>query len=236
MDLRNGTKLSAFTLAEVLITVTIIGVVAAITMPTLFYKQADEQFIGMMKKYEAIMQRVFDETSVNGTPVSMWGWNGEDDSAAADAIMRDFISQKLQIVKYCGTKSGDGCGSEYLGLDGTSKGNWDSDSVLAKSALVDGITMGLKTKSACPEDVDSQVLCGEVIADLNGRKGPNRIGRDIFYFGIYSNGLFMPLDYDKTKEEINDGCKKGADGKTCAAKVMIDDWKFKKSGADKYPW
>ena len=50
-------SLKAFTLAEVLITLSIIGVVAALTIPTLIQRTGNEEFVSrLMKVYSTLSQ------------------------------------------------------------------------------------------------------------------------------------------------------------------------------------
>lgn len=60
---------AAFTLAEVLVTLGIIGVVAAMTMPNLIAKHQEKETVTRLKKAYTIMQQLY-ITAVNeyGTP------------------------------------------------------------------------------------------------------------------------------------------------------------------------
>lgn len=88
--------------------------------------------------------------------------------------------------------------------------------------------------------------CG-IMFDLNGFKGPNIIGRDMFIFSILKNDPFyklvpygayktsdMPFG-DWTRENTKKGsyaCSRSGRGLFCAALIMIDGWEIK----DDYPW
>lgn len=227
-------KISGFTLAEVLITLSVIGVVAAITIPSVMNRSSTLQYISALKKFHNTMQRISNSAIMEGKHLQNWGWSKSDDNA--EDIFKNYIEKRLRVVRYCGVATGQGCGSEYLGLDGKPAGNWDNDSTV-KVAIVDGATMAFSVVGNC-EEIDENVveMCGEVMVDINGTIKPNKVGRDIFWFGYYSNGLFMPYNYEKTEEEIEAGCRAGADGKTCAAKIVKDGWIFKSDGSNKYPW
>ena len=94
------------------------------------------------------------------------------------------------------------------------------------------------------------------VVDVNGLKGPNKLGRDIFALqanwgktqykrGIYPAGI--ELAQTVTRENMINGdlpdstngeykCKKGntkrREGAYCAAVIMLDGWKI----TDTYPW
>lgn len=66
-------KKFAFTLAEVLITLGIIGVVAAMTMPSLITNYQEKQRVSQLKKvYSALSQAFVSAVQENGTP-DEWG-------------------------------------------------------------------------------------------------------------------------------------------------------------------
>ena len=69
----NSLKKSAFTLAEVLITLGIIGVVAALTIPSLIQKYEEKQTVSQVKKaYSEISQAYMSAVQGEGTPDN-WG-------------------------------------------------------------------------------------------------------------------------------------------------------------------
>ena len=49
----------AFTLAEVLITLGIIGIVAAMTLPALIQKNSEKEIIAKLKKFNSTMDQAF---------------------------------------------------------------------------------------------------------------------------------------------------------------------------------
>lgn len=59
------------------------------------------------------------------------------------------------------------------------------------------------------------------------------MGKDFFRFVITTKTGRIDLDgIGASVESINNNCKVGSNGTTCAAKIMIDDWEIK----DDYPW
>ena len=70
--------------------------------------------------------------------------------------------------------------------------------------------------------------------DVNGAKGPNVIGRDVFQFEINTSrsvisGYTHSLPDYCTKEKINNNTEYA---RACGAKIMADGWEIK----DDYPW
>ena len=66
----------------------------------------------------------------------------------------------------------------------------------------------------------------EYYVDINGPKGPNKFGRDVFVFDIESPEGLIGNQYDEEE------CKRGTTGYGCSTKLMKDNWEFK----DDYPW
>ena len=69
MAQRKNTKSKAFTLAEVLITLSIIGVVAALTIPTLIQRTGNEELVSRLQKaYSTLSQATEAIMTENGSP------------------------------------------------------------------------------------------------------------------------------------------------------------------------
>ncbi len=75
-----------------------------------------------------------------------------------------------------------------------------------------------------------------IIVDVNGSKGPNVFGKDVFDLrgSNFEDIGIQPCGYDKTNEEINEDCSKSKDGTGhyCAEKIKRAGWQIDKS----YPW
>ena len=66
-------KRRAFTLAEVLITLAIIGVVAAMTIPTLISSYKEKQTVSQLLKIQSTLSHAFKMAEVEYGPISTWG-------------------------------------------------------------------------------------------------------------------------------------------------------------------
>ena len=67
-----------------------------------------------------------------------------------------------------------------------------------------------------------------IYIDINGSKGPNKFGKDLFVFTRVNKKGILPLGFDN---EIND-CRRGGEGNYCAKKIIEDGWQIKED----YPW
>ena len=191
----------AFTLAEVLITLGIIGVVAALTIPTLMKNYQQVQYVTSLKKAYSQMNQVLQQMAMD---------NGDDIKTifGNSTVAGDAISSYYKVVKNCKTNLGGGCFAQFNdNYDGSSGTTYDFDNNAAyyKFITADGIAFELysfnnncttnRGFAAAPDSPTYNSACAEVYIDVNGIKGPNNLGRDVFYYDITSNRT--PLLYPK---------------------------------------
>lgn len=170
---------SAFTLAEVLITLGIIGVVAAMTIPTLMNNIQDMQFKSAWKKeYSTLSQATTQYLQDNSTFLGATNYS-------------NLLSPYLKVVKYCPTHaSTEGCwvpsGSDfYLKTAWGYKraaipDNSANPDLGAQHGLIlaDGTTVS--TFDVWNASCNLGGACGWIVVDVNGFKAPNTVGRDVF--------------------------------------------------------
>src|SRR5574344_1664148 len=96
---------NAFTLAEVLITLGIIGVVAALTIPTLMQKTEERETVSKLKKEYTILTNAYNLSKNDNGDASNWGtW--DDDNNGSEIVLENFIPY-FNVLKNCGiTESG----------------------------------------------------------------------------------------------------------------------------------
>jgi len=208
----------AFTLAEVLITLGIIGVVAAMTMPALVSHHQKMVFKNQYKKlystlYQAYNKSVYDvggitdcyHEDINTGVHGKWG-----DKAACEDF-REAVEKNLLIGKICTTKAADnGClqKDQYKGLDsllidqnpditdeelaaGTSGCGGLTKNAINNTNLVYVLNDGAIVISYLQDRVPISMLI-----DVNGQKGPNKWGYDLFKMSFYKDGnnyKFAPI-------------------------------------------
>lgn len=183
-----------FTLAEVLITLGIIGVVAAVTMPTLIQKQNEKATVTALKKfYSTISQAYLMAKEEYGTP-DMW-FNGEQGGTVEGAdVLSEKFTKYMKVTKNC---HGDiGCFPDvvYKGIDGKEINNRNrATETISKMLTAEGWSVYFFSYSgATPLYMGKGVLekvYGQINVDINGFKNPNVIGKDLFQFYICENGI-----------------------------------------------
>ena len=162
----------AFTLSEVLVTLGIIGVVSAMTVPTLMQNYQRKSYVTQLHKVynefsQAVMQYVNDKNALNIKEAGL---------VSDDAI--DFwIKNYFRVVQDCGTDYSPCFADKYSSLNGTNLGAF-ADNDYLHYVLSNGSSVGIKARGTC--------ILFEV--DVNGQQGPNILGRDLFAVKIYPDG------------------------------------------------
>lgn len=190
-------KKYGFTLAEVLITLGIIGVVAAMTLPTLIQKQQEKVRVNQLKKAYTVFSQVFLRVVAENGPAESWDI-GTADSAAGAQKLYNLFKQHLLKVKDCGSEHGCFYNGTYKALNGPSYA-WQpsTHSVYARGILADGTSfLFWSAGSGCNFDDSADgtgkfsKTCGSIYVDINGSKPPNQAGIDYFLLLITKNGIF----------------------------------------------
>jgi len=257
----------AFTLAEVLITLGIIGVVAALTIPTLMANyQKVQEIAGLKKAYAEITEALKLMATDAGCPDNL-GCVDALDSETNNTVGNTTDQLGNQFKKYF--KLAKDCGSTYDASDANTKCLSDSYSMGYKGATggyqianmnddqnggynfitADGFAISLRSNGSCDSnDASSKTNlnlnqdCGQLIVDINGSKGPNFFGRDIFVF-LITNGKgpalypmggseYIYADYywnswidaSGTPQNCYDG---DIYGNGCAGRIMEEGWQMK---------
>ena len=208
-------KSKGFTLAEVLITLGIIGVVVAITMPTLINNYKEKVTVNKVKKFYSMMSRAYLLSVKDNEHADFWNvGNGENSTTARQLAL--YFKPYLKIQKDCGTTSGClGYTSVVKRLNGTNYYlNYDTSSNYYKVILMDGSAMwfrGAASTYCHSSEGGITNSCGIIYYDVNGGKEPNTWGIDIFSFHLTPVGL--------STNKIND-CSKTGNGLGCSSYII----------------
>ncbi|OGI26868.1 MAG: hypothetical protein A2287_06530 [Candidatus Melainabacteria bacterium RIFOXYA12_FULL_32_12] len=161
----------AFTLAEAVITLTIVGVIAALTIPSLIVKVTDDELATKWKK-------TLSELSAATQKIDM---RNEIDTSSHSNLRNEYA----EVMNFIATGNFDTLVGDvtYKGYKG---GNvWDSDAFSA-GQLPSGAVVGFWPYSAaCTSTSTAEYgvgtltgVCAELDVDVNGDDPPNMMGKD----------------------------------------------------------
>ncbi len=236
-----------FTLAEVLITLTIIGVVAALTIPNLIASYQKQQYVTQLKKVytelsQALKLMMADE-GINKITASDTLYC--DNSAGCDrdeALQRagnDFLKKYFKVIKDCGVEYPSPCLPEGMkNINGEDIGSLSAGNYCV--IIASGYSLCVSPSSFGYPNY--------FLVDINGLKKPNVYGRDIFHIDYYydgslddgitpeckkgitsSHGFLCPGTPQEVREtRFSDCCVPGtsSDYGGCFGKILNDNWKM----------
>ncbi len=252
LDKNSINKKNAFTLAETLITLTIIGVIAALTIPNLISKyQKHSYVVGLKKAYSQLQNAMKMIPITQGCPAGDFdcvGWdqggqniNGNWASNVTNIEGQEFngylenkqvylLSKQFKINKLC-----------Y---------NYNNSTDKTCEKIKNNFNYATNSGTSFVTN-DGMIWNGDLqIIDINGFRGPNKLGRDQFSFFItdlaaeralkipmglvlptgsklYSDLQKLPTEYWKnnnycTTENVNKNGE-GGKGAYCAGRVLEED-------------
>lgn len=175
----------AFTLAEVLITLGIIGVVAAMTMPSLIQSYKEKATVTAVKQSYSIFAQALKMVTIDNPDLSAL----TDSSLSAkenSQIMFNEISKHIKKVKSCDVDKKCMGNTYYLNLNNEKVSNWDTYNNLVTGVLANGTSFWILSLPASISG--EETYAGQIGIDINGNKRPNKFGVDFFWFTFNKNG------------------------------------------------
>ena len=228
-------KKVAFTLAEVLITLGIIGVVAALTLPTLISNYQKQVYVNQLKKSVSVLSQGF---------TTMMGHDGVTE-------LKDTEAFSGITTSYCESDNilTDDCRSIREGLESVFSGVQFTPCDPATIKYLNGEELQSflwrKASKTCIVFPDgSEIYSYSFLKqsedyvfgiDINGPKNPNTYGRDIFQLYLTNNGMVNGIGSQNDPTGINNywrttgsdvyRCDNGSDsrGSGCAGRVLEED-------------
>ena len=209
--------LSAFTLAEVLIVVAVIGVIAMLTVPKVMKNYRN-------RVYSAQIRKVYSQVS------------DAIQSAMSDEHLSNFYETKVGKANVCSSTDSDDCtqGARYFlnkyFVSINKNCQTGTDKCIADTyTTLSGATVAAFSPDYCIRLKTGQAICMEynatdkktyIYADTNSRDLPNMSGKDLFYMQVEEYGTLS--DY---KDTSADDCGKNNPA-GCLNKIIDNGWKM----------
>ena len=234
-DLKN---MYGFTLAEVLITLAVIGIIAAIILSQLITNYKKKETVVRLKKAYSVVSQILMASQADNGDIATWEVlsDGHD-------FFETYIKNYVQYTKeYFSSELWDIASRKLLNGKNYGGTTYASSSKTSYHFLTnDGTLITLNNHSSA-----GYIWVG---IDTNGLSNPNQIGKDTFLFMFTTEYGLQPLgglgttagwsygDYsrDTILSTNNNACNKQAasnSGYWCAALIINDGWELK----DDYPW
>ena len=251
-------KRPAFTLAEVLITLGIIGVVAAMTMPSLIANYQKKQTVTQLKKAYTELSQVIKSAEQENGMIETWDVSSMlKGQEGADRFANEFLIPYIKVIKKCFPSTSECWADDVYNLNGVKYSYLGNRAEFNSFVTVSGYSVYYW--------LNGDGTGGWLWVDLNGPRKPNIIGKDVFALTMRwvpdSNqngpvtcerrlGVSMIGATCKSETSPRDGlisgnftngvsdykCKKGVGGSIagvyCGALIMLDGWEIKSD----YPW
>ena len=237
-------KKFGFTLAEVLITITILGLIAALTIPALMSNMDRASWSSGLSTSFSILSRGFpqmmaEESADTLDATSLWNdlVGSENDLTTSSIDLRNELGKYFNI-----TATSNKFPYDVLNFDKRTKYDGIGDTV--RFELSNGSSMNIIFRKIPNEDCSTIVAAGgtlcekmaDVYVDVNGSKKPNAIGRDIYLFYVGNDGKVFPYGsndaatYDKSPEWNSESGCQGNNPKNalaCTARVLKEGYTMK---------
>lgn len=190
---------TGFTLAEVLIALGIIGIIAASTLPSIITSSRNKQLeTGLKKGYSTLSQALKMYEQENGEPIK---------SSDEGIDLKTILMSYLNIAKDCGqgTDADKACipNKDYVTDLDKFKAvytNYNGTNDIMYSFIDDGqfvINDGMLILIENDQNPSNKAM-RYISIDVNGyNKKPNRFGQDLFMFQINLEGQLIPMGAKK---------------------------------------
>ena len=188
------------------------------TVPTLMQNHQRKTYVTQLHKVynefsQALVQYQTDRNAVNLIEA---GLNSQE-------ACNNFIEKYMKVINACDTAKSPCFADTYKYINGAVLDNYDPDH--ASYVLANGAAVRLKY--AVRESIHLFYM-----VDINGSKGPNVQGRDLFFLFVYNNGL---IDDDSTDEvnnvapltkeaRVSIDCESETGG--CFGRILNDNWEM----------
>ncbi len=224
------------TLAEMLITIAIIGIVFTVSVGVFVADYNRNQTVVRLEKMYSTLSQAFNKSMVTNGMLNSWDFPDNLSEIGSYTFFEDYLKPSLILARDCKNSTKGQCDFVFKELDGSEK---SLNSTWVRFFLNDGAFVAMQTNA------NDKYKVIYFYADTNGKKRLNVVARDIFLFEywIQNNdhpeyvGKLLPFGHQYTREEITstdnyNNCNSSTNGNYCGALIMKDNWQIKTG----YPW
>ena len=228
----------AFTMAEVLITLGIIGIVAAMTLPAVMGKYQKKVTVEKLKKFYSVITNAARLSEYENGEMADWEFPKQGYDANMNTFFRRYYMPYLKDAKECNSPN---CFTKENYSLKVFSGEPANGLFLASYLIKTNDGMYVYFLPNTPANYIWMFV------DINGHQKPNQIGYDIFVFDIYgypnpNNRKSYRIKFwgehftdEHLLTDANYACSKSPSkysGFYCGALIMHNGWEI----PDSYPW
>lgn len=210
-------KKIGFTLSEILLTLAIVGIVAAITIPVIVANAKHQEILSLLRKNHSVIEQALRFYYIDYGIVP----KGKDFEART---FKDVYKKHFIVVKDHGINDYYSSGKNYNVYK-----NYNGTNNLYHYLFDDGqfvLNDGTFVMIENPAGSANRVM---ITVDVNGyNKKPNRLGRDLFMFQVNDEGKLLPMGAEGTMFSVEDYCSKTSTSDFNGAGCTVKYLKYKK--------
>ena len=198
-----SSKKAAFTLAEVLITLAIIGIVAAMTIPTLISNYQEKATVTRLKETYSMLSQAYQFAVNDYGNTASWKFGIDMYDPNAHIAMANYFKPYLKLSADCVGKS-----QEYVKEHCAAVPSMSLEKNATAMRLNNGATLYFRIWSPnCDSHyaaIKEATTCGQIIVQTNPMKS-NENGKDTFWFYLTTKGI-IPVGMDGSYLEFERAC------------------------------
>ena len=255
---QHSPRRAAFTLAEVLITLGIIGVVAVMTLPTLIQNYQKHITVNRLKVNYNILNNAVRRAEADFGEITTWDellnsystdYDGNKPAVKLQAasIIKKYLMPYLSGAQLTETKSLAQLGYKRPILNAKGSIFAPINATGPILTLKNGTVILISIDISNPDAEGKKYLYGlNLVIDIDGPNGYNTKGKDVFLaslpyarntrvmfhqnYRVFPNTRKMEI-ISINREDLKINCKT-SNGNYCGALIQMDGWQIK----DDYPW
>ncbi len=235
-----------YTLAEVLVTIGIIGIIAALVAPGLAQNMHKNTISASLARSAELIQTGM--TNILNTAQNN-DESGNAFSGLTSIQIKDILGNGANNANSYITE-GDYLFSRtnsFLGVEededyvinnikdyngNNIANNMLSNTIAFKFTKIKPVIIFQEIPAAKNVDSDENEILTRIYIDANASERPNRVGDDVFLFGLTNRGILIPAgtaDFNEFDNRVPvGGCNNTPNnGLACAARVVSDNWNIK---------
>jgi len=212
-------KNNAFTLAEVLITLVLIGIIAALTIPSLIQITENQKRDAKLKKIYSTLNQAVERLNADNDSLIM------DNPTFSNDLIRDKLLPYLNYIKKCSSLLPCFYSDNKMPYYANGDYSYQNTNLASSVVLADSVILGFYYADAdCKLDLGfGPVICAAIDIDLDGvNKGPNKYAHDFFSFWLLKDKV---VPWGIMGDTFGDSCNLGTlgdTGITCGYNILTN--------------